>query len=64
MIASIALAFLLDCECSQPHSVVVLDADDGCLYWFYEDDPGRHNPCEDIPGNAFPVWLDTAPEKE
>lgn len=45
-------------------SFVILNADDECLYWYYGDEPEKHNPCEDtngvsyVPDNATPIFID------
>lgn len=43
-------------------SFVILNASGACLYWYYEDEPNKYNPCgEDmdyVPNNAVPIFLD------
>jgi hypothetical protein len=57
MITLILLAQFFPCECSQPPSSVVVDQDGHCLYWFYNDESEKHNPCINVPGNALPIWV-------
>lgn len=34
-------------------SYEVVSANMECLYWFYADEPLKHNPCSDNNGNSY-----------
>lgn len=40
----------ITCICSDPRwpSSVVLDANGKCIYWYYNDEPDKRNPCHEL----------------
>lgn len=45
-----------DCQCSKDKSVVVLDENGSCMYWYWVDEEDKLNPCEGVPENAETLW--------
>jgi hypothetical protein len=56
ILGNILLAQIISCNCETPPSTLVVDEDGKCIYWYYNHEPDKHNPCIDVPGNAYVIW--------
>lgn len=48
----------IDCRCKTQKSIVVMNENNECMFWYFADVPEKKNPCERIPDNATPVWIE------
>lgn len=58
------LSFYICCLfCIHLVAYEILNSNGQCVYWYYEDSPDKHNPCNDdngksyVPDNAIPLWI-------
>ena len=46
------------CFCNiQPASTVVLNNSGECIYWYWDAESDKHNPCINVPDNAKPILI-------
>lgn len=57
-----AIALYFACAFTQEQSTVVIDEEGNCLFWFYELETEKRNPCGEndmhVPENAKPINKD------
>lgn len=39
-------------------STEVLDSNSNCIYWYWDDEREKLNPCINIPDNAKPIFIE------
>lgn len=47
------------CLCLARPAHVILDVGGECLYWYYDDEADKNNPCVNVPDSAIPIFLET-----